>query len=108
VRRQSRRQRERGTYHGVAYYFSAPAHRSLWSVTVSLISASVVFATSGFLVRSPLTNSQKRWLHAGILLTLVGLAIQRSNFSLAANFNHNDVHHCIQAVAFYLLFRAVR
>ena len=97
-----------GTYHGFAYYFSAPAHRLLWNVTVTLISASVVFAISGALVQSHITNGQKRWLHAGILLTLVGLAVQRSNFSPRANFNHNDVYHCIQAVAFYLLFKAVR
>lgn len=97
-----------GTYHGFAHYFSAPAHRVLWSVTVTLISASVVFATSGALVQSHITNGQKRWLHAGILLTLFGLAIQRSNLSPGAGFNHNDLYHCIQAVAFYLLFKAVR
>ena len=97
-----------GTYHGFAYYFSAAAHRVLWSVTVTLISASVVLATSGALVQSHITNGQKRWLHAGILLTLVGLAIQRSKLSPSARFNHNDVYHCIQAVALYLLFKAAR
>ena len=97
-----------GTNHGFAYYFSGPAHRVLWSVTVTLITASVVFATSGALVQSHITTGQKRWLYAGILLTLFGLAIQRSNLSPGARFNHNDLYHCIQAVAFYLLFKAVR
>jgi len=97
-----------GTYHGFVNYFSAPAHRLLWSLTVVLISASVVFATSGGLVQSNVTNGQKRWLHAGILLTLFGVAIQRSNLSLAAQFNHNDVYHCIQTVAICLLFKGAR
>jgi len=95
-----------GTFHGFAYYFSAPAHRSLWRVTVGLIAASAGFVTVAVLKQSEVTNSQKRWLRAGILLTLVGVVIQRSGVSPAANFNHNDLYHCIQTVAFYLLFRA--
>jgi Family of unknown function (DUF6962) len=97
-----------GTYHGFAYYFSAPIHRALWSVIVGLIGVSVGFAASALLVQSEVTNSQKRWLQAGILLTLVGLAVQLGKLSPGANFNHNDLYHCIQTVAFCLLFRAVR
>ena len=95
-----------GTFHGFAYYFSAPMHRSLWRVTVGLIAASACFATVAVLIQSEVTNSQKRWLRAGILLTFIGVVIQRSGFSPAANFNHNDLYHCIQTVAFYALFRA--
>ena len=95
-----------GTFHGFAFYFGASMHRSLWNVTVALIAASAGFVTVAILIQSEVTNSQKRWLRGGILLTLVGVAIQRSGFSLAANFNYNDLYHCIQTVAFYLLFRA--
>jgi len=95
-----------GTFHGFAAYFTASAHRSLWSVTVALIAASAGFVTLAVLIQSEFTTSQKRWLRAGVLLTLLGVAIQRSGFSPAANFNYNDVYHCIQMVAFYLLFRA--
>ena len=95
-----------GTFHGFAAYFNASTHRSLWSVTVALIAASAGFVTFAVLLQSEVTNSQKRWLRAGILLTFVGVAIQRSGVSPAANFNYNDLYHCIQTVAFYLLFRA--
>jgi FlaA1/EpsC-like NDP-sugar epimerase len=95
-----------GTFHGFAYYFSAPAHRSLWRVTLGLIAASTGFVTLAVLIQSEVTDSRKRWLRAGILLTFVGVVIQRSGYSPAANFNHNDLYHCIQTVAFYMLFRA--
>jgi hypothetical protein len=95
-----------GTFHGFAYYFSAPMHRLLWRVTVGLITASAGLVTVAVLAQSEITNGQKRWLRAGILLTFVGLVIQRSGFSPAANFNYNDLYHCIQTVAFYALFRA--
>jgi hypothetical protein len=97
-----------GTFHGFAPYFGAPMRRSLWNVTLGLITASAGFVTLAVLIQSEVTNSRKRWLRAGILLTFVGVAIQRSGFSPAANFNHNDLYHCIQTVAFYLLFRAAR
>jgi FlaA1/EpsC-like NDP-sugar epimerase len=97
-----------GTFHGFAAYFNASAHRSLWSVTVALIAASAGFVTFAVLSQSEFTNSQKRWLWAGLLLTFVGVAIQRSGFSPAANFNYNDLYHCIQTVAFCVLFKAAR
>jgi FlaA1/EpsC-like NDP-sugar epimerase len=95
-----------GTFHGFASYFSAPMHRSLWSVTVALIAASAGFVTFAVLIQPEVTNSQKRWLRAGVLLTFAGVAIQRSGFSPSVNFNYNDLYHCIQTVALYLLFRA--
>jgi hypothetical protein len=97
-----------GTYHGFAPYFSGSVRRSLWGVVVALISVSAGFTTSAVVSQSEMTNGQKRWLRAGILLTVVGLVIQRSRLSPAVNFNHNDLYHCIQTVAFYLLFRAAR
>ena len=45
------------------------------------------------------------WIVGGILLSFVGAAIQQSGVSLHQHFNHNDLFHVVQMVAFYLLYR---
>ena len=45
------------------------------------------------------------WIVGGVLLSFVGAAIQQSGFSLHQHFNHNDLFHIMQMVAFYLLYR---
>ena len=45
------------------------------------------------------------WIALGILLALVGAAIQQSGLSLHTHFNHNDLFHVVQMGAFYLLYR---
>ena len=50
-------------------------------------------------------SSAAGWILGGILLSFVGAAIQQSGFSLHQYFNHNDLFHVVQMVAFYLLYR---
>jgi hypothetical protein len=50
-------------------------------------------------------SSAAGWIVGGILLSFVGAAIQQSGFSLHQHFNHNDLFHVVQMVAFYLLYR---
>jgi hypothetical protein len=98
-----------GTFHGFASYQSVGLHRSLWDVTMLLIGASAAFmisaALGGTLHRHAETT---RWLGAGLILSVAGLAIQIGGVSLHPDFNHNDAYHCIQTVAFYFLFRGAR
>lgn len=46
-----------------------------------------------------------KWIAAGVLVTLIGLMVQRTGFRSRMDFNHNDIFHVIQIAAFYLLFR---
>jgi len=50
-------------------------------------------------------SSAAGWIVGGILLSFVGAAIQQSGVSLHQHFNHNDLFHVVQMVAFYLLYR---
>ena len=52
-----------------------------------------------------LQSSAAGWIVGGILLSFVGATIQQSGFSLHEHFNHNDLFHIVQMVAFYLLYR---
>ena len=62
-------------------------------------------------VRRPHTSdpgrrkSGARWLIRGIGVTLVGLGIQQSGWSLAEHFNHNDLYHLIQMAGLYCFYR---
>ena len=50
-------------------------------------------------------SSAAGWIVGGILLSFLGAAIQQSGLSLHQHFNHNDLFHIVQMVAFYLLYR---
>ena len=50
-------------------------------------------------------SSAAGWIVGGILLSFVGATIQQSGVSLHQHFNHNDLFHVVQMVAFYLLYR---
>ncbi len=98
-----------GTFHGFATLQSARMHTGLWNVTMLLIGASAAFmvsaAVSGPLQRNA-TNTQ--WLRAGLFLSVAGLLIQLRGVSFTPAFNHNDMYHCVQTVAFYFFFRGAR
>jgi Family of unknown function (DUF6962) len=47
-----------------------------------------------------------RWSAAGVLVAFAAAAAQLSGVSLPRYFNHNDLYHTIQAVSFWLLYRA--
>ncbi len=46
------------------------------------------------------------WSIAGILVAFVAAGVQVSGVSLHEHFNQNDLYHVIQAVSFWLLYRA--
>ncbi len=46
-----------------------------------------------------------RWIALGVVISLVAAGIQQSGLSLHRHFNHNDLYHVVQMVAFYLLYR---
>ena len=97
-----------GTYHGFALYVSVSVHRAMWNLTVLLIGVSAGLFIAAILSKSQGTPGQKQWLVRGVLLSMVGLLVQQSGLSLLRNFNHNDLYHCIQAIAFYGFFRSAR
>lgn len=47
-----------------------------------------------------------RWLIDGVLLSIVAAAIQQSGITFAQDFNHNDLYHLVQMVAFYFFYRS--
>jgi hypothetical protein len=95
-----------GTYHGFALYFSEGGHRAMWNVTMLLIGATVGLFVAGILTKPKSPPEHRSWLKAGVLLSMFGLLVQQSGLSFFQNFNHNDLYHCIQIIAFYLFFRA--
>lgn len=48
------------------------------------------------------------WIVAGVAVSAVGFAIQRSGWGLGPGFNHNDVFHVVQIGGNYLLYRGGR
>src|SRR5215467_9574035 len=98
-----------GSFHGFRLVMSDSALRSLWNVTLILIGASAGFMVSAALV-GPLSRYDRntRWLAAGLLVSVGGLVIQQGHLSIAVNFNHNDLFHCVQIVALYCFFRGAR
>lgn len=96
-----------GTYHGLALDLDAAALRHLWNVTVFLIGACGAFVTAGIL-SAPIRLDSRKWIIAGILVTLAGFAIQQTGFRSHRDFNHNDIYHVIQTGALYCFFRGAR
>src|SRR5215467_10859221 len=98
-----------GSFHGFRLVMSDSAHRSLWNITLILIRAS-----AGFMISAALTGSlsrydrNTRWLGAGLLVSIGGLVIQQGHLSIAANFNHNDLFHCVQIAALCCFYRGAR
>jgi len=98
-----------GTYHGFALYFDEATHRALWNSTAGLIGASAGFMISAGILGLPEAAAhKKRWLKAGLWVTLAGLAIQQLRLSPNLNFNHNDLYHCVQTVALFLFYKGAK
>jgi len=102
-----------GTAHGFRPYLGEAAHAQLWLLTVTLIGLSAVL-TLGAAIRSVLRpliargerrKAGHRWLKCGLYMTLAGLAIQQSGWSLHIHFNHNDLYHVVQMGGLYCLYR---
>ena len=95
-----------GTFHGFAPYFTAGTSKALWNVTVFLLGSCTAFMVAGTLTASIDRRSQTaRWLLSGLAISLVGLTLLGSGFTLHKHFNQNDIYHCFQTAAFYFLYR---
>ncbi len=46
-----------------------------------------------------------RFIAVGILISFAAAAVQRSGFTLARHFNHNDLYHVIQLIGLYFFYR---
>ena len=92
-----------GSYHGFAFYTTESTHRMLWNATAALIGA-----TAGFMISAAITGGEglnRKWLKAGLWISLLGLAIQQLRLSPHPDFNHNDLYHLVQTVGLYCFYR---
>ena len=51
------------------------------------------------------TKKAMGWIIAGVLASVVAIALQRSDLAIAGTLNHNDFYHLVQMLALYLFFR---
>jgi hypothetical protein len=101
-----------GIAHGFKLYLGEANHAIVWKVTVVSIGLSAfLMLLAG--IRSalyPTTTDPKRraaghgWLKRGILVTVIGLLIQRRGWGLHEHFNHNDIYHLVQMVGIYFFY----
>src|SRR5438067_3917169 len=95
-----------GIYHGFALHFDAATLRSMWSGAVYAIGVASGCTVGGIHAANiRQEDGTVKWITAGVLVTIAGLAVQRTGFRSHMDFNHNDIFHVIQIGAFYLLFR---
>ena len=102
-----------GTAHGFALYLGETYLALVWGLTVLAISfsAALMIFAGVRSARHPHTEDPirrklgTRWLVRGIFVTLAGLAIQQSGWSLDRHFNHNDLYHVVQMVGIFCLYR---
>lgn len=99
-----------GTFHGFKLNFTAGVAKSLWDTTNLLLGGTVGFLISATIVSSlrPANLEYVRWLKRGLLVSAVGLGIQKIGWNIHPDFNHNDIYHLIQIVGFWFLFEGVR
>jgi hypothetical protein len=98
-----------GIYHGFAPDFDAATLRLLWNVivyTAGLSSGCMVGGIHAAYIQRK--DGTVKWITGGVVVTVIGLIVQRTGFRSHRDFNHNDVFHVIQIAAFYLLFRGAR
>jgi hypothetical protein len=98
-----------GTFHALSLQLDASTLRTLWNITVYSIGTSTGLMVGGVhaaYIRKE--DGSLKWLLAGIAITLVGLAIQSTDFRHSENFNHNDLFHVVQIGAYYCFFRFAR
>ena len=98
-----------GTFHGFTSYFNPGTAKALWNVTVFCLGAGSSFMIAGTLAAAiDRSSSTARWLLSGLGVSVIGLVLLGSGLSLHKHFNHNDLYHCVQAVALYLFFRGAQ
>jgi len=50
----------------------------------------------------------RRWMLAGVGLSIAAAVVQQMHWGFSPRFNHNDVYHLIQAFALIAFYRAGR
>jgi hypothetical protein len=95
-----------GIYHGFALHFDVSTLGLIWNVVVYTLGLSTGCMVGGIhaaYIRRE--DGTVKWITAGVLVTIIGLMVQRTGFRSHLDFNHNDIFHLIQIAAFYLFFR---
>jgi hypothetical protein len=98
-----------GTGHGFAPDFDADTLDMLWNIVPFAIGASAALMASAIHAADVRRgDGTVQWLLVGIVVTVVGLAIQHTGFSAGAYFNHNDAYHLIQIPGIWSLYRCAQ
>ena len=95
-----------GIYHGFGTHFDASTLRIIWGAVVYVLGLSSGCMVGGihaaYIQRE---DGTVKWITGGVVVTIIGLIVQRTGFRSHMDFNHNDIFHVIQIAAFYLFFR---
>src|SRR5262245_49150407 len=98
-----------GAFHGSVVESRGTLGRALWTVTVASMAASGAFMTAGIhAAHVQRKDGTVGWLAAGIAVTLVGAAVQRSQLPEDAPLDQNGAYHLIQIAGLYLFYRCAR
>lgn len=73
----------------------------IYDYAPALVAIGLLAAYAGLARRAPFAG----WLIGGVLASFAAAGIQMSGLALHAHFNHNDLYHVVQMVAFWLLYR---
>ena len=80
-------------------------HDSYLSAIIDTVTAlSVIALVQGFAWHRERVRSAQ-WLVAGVLVSFVSAAVQRSGYTPHPYLNHNDLYHIVQLFGLYLLYR---
>jgi len=102
-----------GTAHGFKLYLGETNHAVIWNVTVVTIALTVILliVAGVYSALNPTTTILEHrkaghgWLKKGLVISLVGVLIQVSGWSLHEHFNHNDLYHVVQMFGLYCFYR---
>lgn len=99
-----------GTFHGFRLHLTPTIAKGIWDFTMFLIGASAAFIVAGAIITSVSRGELEsvKWIRRGLIVSAVGLAIQKIGWDLHHHFNHNDLYHMIQIAGFWCLFEGVR
>jgi len=98
-----------GTFHMLDSATEDAARRPLWTTVLVSMGAFGAFVTAGihaaYVQRK---DGTVQWLVSGVLVTLIGAAVQWLRLPLSQSLDHNGVYHLIQIVGLYLFYRCAR
>ena len=92
-----------GSFHGFRPFVSPRVSTFLWNASMVLIGTAAGFMISG-LVASTVFPA-RRWMLAGLAISVAGALLLALKVGIRENFNHNDLFHCVMLVALYSYYR---